>query len=520
MDVGIHRHSHRRAKEREEGVSAMDGKVDLLIVGGTVVTVDDHNQVWKDGAVAVCGDRIVAVGPTEQLRAKYVAERVIDAEHKLVMPGLVDTYHHAGHGMIKGIYRSGVGWPTTEIYFHNSTPEWWHVEGLLTAMERVKFGVTTGVTILGGTPARADDPIFAERNAEAVQVVGMRALIGVGPPDPFAGRLREPWSGSFYEDGEWVERPFTYEKTIEVSKDVFRRLTGAASGRVHTMFAIPVLCGVNPKHAVRYRHFYTDEDVLTMKHNALEAREIADEYGVLIHTHGGRGVFEWAEENYGAGVLREILGRDVVFAHMNGLTDHDISIMRETDCAAAAVPFGAANTRHGTCPIVKLIQNGVRVAISTDGAAPFHISDLFIDLHRAMFLQWMENHDMSLLPSGRAVRLVTVEAAALLGIEDEIGSLEEGKKADIILVDLNQPHLLPFEDPANMIAWYVRGNDVDTVIVDGVVLMEGRRMVTVDETEVLERAREEIKRSFERVDISPYIEHDPEFWQGWRELVR
>ena len=496
----------------------MSQQVDLLITNGVVVTVDDDNRVLKDGTVAVRGDRIVEVGPADALKANYTAKRTIDARRKLVMPGLVDTYHHAGHGMIKGIYRSGLGWPASEIYFHGSTPDWWHAEGLLTAVERVKFGVTTGVSIMGATPARADDPIFAERNAEAVEAVGTRSVIGVGPPDPFIGHLRQPWSGTFFEDGKAVERPFTYEQTIEVSRDVIGRLKGAANGRVQTMFAIPYLCGMNPRHMTGSHYYpYTDEEALILRDKALEARQIADEFGVIIHTHGARGVFEWGEEYYGAGPLREILGPDVVFAHSNGLTDRDIGIMRDTDCAAAAVPFAAWNTYLGTCPLVKLIQNNVRVAVSTDGAAPFHISDLFIDLHRAMFLQWMENHNMSLLPSGRAVRLVTIEAAAVLGMEQEIGSLETGKKADIILVDLDQPHLTPFEDPANMIAYYVRGNDVDTTIVDGIILMEGRKVKTVDEADVLEYAGQEITKSFERVDISRYLDHSPEFWQGWRE---
>lgn len=492
--------------------------IDLLITNGYIVTVDDDDRIFEDGAVAVHGGRIVAVGPSEEVEAQYSAKRMIDARRKLVMPGLVDTYHHAGHGMIKGIYRSGLGWPASEIYFHGSTPDWWHADGLLTGVERVKFGVTTGVSIMGATPARADDPVFAERNAEAVETVGLRAVIGVGPPDPFIGHLREPWSGTFFEDGQAIERPFTYEQAIEVSRDVIGRLKGAAKGRVQTMFAIPYLCGMNPKYMTGSHYYpYSDEDARTMRDKALEAREIADEFGVIIHTHGARGVFEWAEENYGPGPLSQILGPDVVFAHSNGLTDLDIGLMRQNDCAAAAVPFASWNTRIGTCPLVKLIQNEVRVAIATDGAAPFHISDLFIDLHRAMFLQWMENHDMSLLPSGRAVRLVTIEAAAVLGMAEEIGSLEIGKKADIILVDLDQPHLTPFEDPGNMIAWYVRGNDVETVIVDGQVLMEGRKMITADEEDVLAYARQEIEKSFERVDISDYVRHDAEFWQGWQE---
>lgn len=124
---------------------------------------------------------------------------------------------------------------------------------------------------------------------------------------------------------------------------------------------------------------------------------------------------------------------------------------------------------------------------------------------------------MSLLQAGRAIRLVTIEAAALLGMEKEIGSLEVGKKADIILIDLDQPHLVPFEDPANMIAFYVRGNDVETVIVDGAVLMEGRTVKTVNEADVLRYAREEIAGSFKRVNIAHYLEHTSGFWQGLQE---
>jgi len=492
--------------------------VDLLIVNGLVVTVDNDNRVLQDGAVAVRGDRIVEVGPSKDLTARYSANQTIDANRKLVMPGLVDTFHHAGHGMIKGLYRPDIGWPANQIYFHGSTPEWWHADGLLTAVERVKFGVTTGVSIIGATPARADAPIFAERNAEAIEAVGTRSIIGVGPPDRFGKHLLRPWSGTFFEDGRAVERTFSYDRTIEVTRDVIGRLAGTANGRIRTMLAIPYLCGDPSRDAVTGRYFpYSDEEtekIRVLRDDAIQARQIADEFGVVIHTMGARRIFEWAEIHYGKETLHEVLGPDVIIAHANGLTDRDIAIMAESGCSATAVPFGGWTTSLGTCPITKLLRNGVRVAISTDGAAPYHVSDLLINLHRAMFLQWMENHDTFLLPAGQALRLITVEAAALLGMDQEVGSLEEGKKADIVLVDLDQPHLVPFEDPANMIAYYVRGNDVDTVIVDGEVLMQGRRVLSVDEREILEYARQEIARAFERVDITRYTEHT---WQGWRE---
>lgn len=496
----------------------MQESVSLLISGGTVVTVDPAGRIISAGAVAVNADRIVAVGSAADLEAQYAPARRIDARGKLVLPGLVDTYHHAGHGLIKGIYRGRVGWPATPIYFHATTPDWWYAEGLLTALERIKFGVTTGVSIIGATPARADDPIFALRNAAAVSEAGTRALIGVGPPERFLGAHLPPWSGTFYDGEQAEERPFTYTQTLDVSREVISQVHGSADGRVQAMLAVPYLCGLDPAHMRgNHRGTYTPEAIRTMVDDGLELRAIADAHGVLIHTHGARGTLAWAARHFGAEALDALLGPDVLFAHANGLTPDDIALMQAHDCAAIAVPFATWNTYLGPCPLVELARNGVRAAIATDGAAPFHVSDLFLGMHRAMFLQWMEHEDFSVLPAGRALRMVTVEAAGLLGLADTIGSLEVGKKADIITIDLNQPHLTPCVDPLNMLAYYVRGNDVDTTIVDGVVLMENRRVLSLDEAEVLERAQREAAAAFERFDISPYLRTDHAFWHGAEE---
>jgi cytosine/adenosine deaminase-related metal-dependent hydrolase len=490
--------------------------VDLMIAGGHVVTVDRDNRVFPDGAVAVKASRIVDVGPTEDLVSRYAADRTIDAQGKLIAPGLIETYHHAGHGLMKGIYRVGRGWPWEELNFHASTPAWWYADGRLSGVEHIKFGVTTSAVHIGATP-RADIPSPAEQAAKAIDEVGIRGFVGLGPLDPVlderTGHLTTPWRSTVYRDGEPVEQPITYEQTIEVTRDVIERLHGTSDGRVHVMLTTPRLCGENP--AYRPVPPYAEGEVNAVREKALEVRELADEYDVLIHTHGFRGVFEWAEENLGAEALRRILGSDTIFAHMNGLTDRDIEIMAETDAAAVAVPIG--HTDIGPCPIAKLLRNGVRVAIATDGAAPFHQSDLFLDIHRAMVMQQMEHQDRAVLPPGRALRLVTAEAAAVFGMEHEIGSLETGKKADVILIDLEQPHLTPFVDPVNMIAWYVRGNDVDTVLVDGQILMEGRQVLSVDEDEVLHHARREADAAFARFDLEKYLNHGSGYWQGWRE---
>ena len=213
-------------------------RVDLVISGGTVMTMNAEHELIDDGAVAVMGDRIVAVGRREEVERSHEAVRTLDATDRVIMPGLVDCYAHAGHGMIKGIFRPELGWPANQIYWHASTPDWWYAEAMLSAVERIRFGTTTGVSILGATPARADNPLYADRHLDAISEVGIRAVLGVGPPDPFVPHIPTPWTGSHYENGKWVDRSFTYDDAIANSIDVIRRWHRKGDGRIHVARAI------------------------------------------------------------------------------------------------------------------------------------------------------------------------------------------------------------------------------------------------------------------------------------------
>lgn len=495
----------------------MNSEVNILIEHGIVVTMNDDDRIIRPGTVVIKDDKIVALGDDEQLKGKYNAGRTIDAKGKIVMPGLVDTYAHAGHGMLRAIYHPQRGWPANELYFHGTTPEWWYAEGALSALERLKGGVTCGVFIVGATPARIDDPIFAERHAAAVRDVGIRTFVGVGPPDPIVSHLPRPWTGTFWEDGRKNVREFSYEQCIENSRKVIEKWHGVADGRIQVCLAYPIICGSNPKYATRRRHLYTDEEIELLIAKAKEMRELANRYDVLIHTHGARGSMEFALEKYGEETLYEILGPDVIFAHCAGLTEGDIEVLAKADAKVSWVPFGADNARVGITPAVALLEAGVDVAISTDGAAPFHTLELWRDLHRAMFLQWMQWRDMSVMPAGKALRMITIEAAKTLGMDEQIGSLEAGKKADLILIDTDQAHLVPTEMVPQLLVYHVGAHDVDTVLLDGQVLMAGREVQTVDEENVLAQARHEASRSFERIGgIEPYLEMGQVFWRGTR----
>lgn len=490
-------------------------QVDLIIDGGVVLTMDPQNRLIQDGAVAVRGKTIAAVGTAEEVRQAYTAETVLDARHKVVMPGLVDTYGHAGHGLIKGIHHPGLGWPTNKLYFHATDERWWYTEGLLSALERLRFGVTCGFSVIGATPARMDSPVFAERQAEAVSEVGIRGVLGVGPPDPHVSHMPEPWSGTFWEGGKPVKRPFTYEDTMRNAISIIKNWHGQADGRIHVALHFPYLFGRQAAHP-RIPFVYKDEHVPVMIEKAEEIRDLANRYHVLIHTHAFKGSIAFGLEKFGTGKVHQLLGPDVLLAHSNGLSEEEIRVLGEEGVGIAVVPFTHENILYGPCPAVELLQAGANVTISTDGTAPYCSYDLFKDVSRAIWTQWTRFGDQAVLPPGKALRMVTIDAARALGLHHLIGSLEVGKRADIILVDLSRPHLTPDLFVPRLLVFYTNGNDVDTVLVDGKILMQGRRVNTVDEEAVVGMAREQAALAFERFDVFDYLEMNENFWQGWK----
>jgi len=496
-------------------VMGVKEKVDLLIIGGYVLAMDDEGTLVDGGGVAVAADKIVAVEKTSRLERKYVAEETIDASRKAVMPGLVDTYGHAGHGLIGGFHHPLHGWPAREIYWHRSTPEWWYAEAQLAATERLRFGTTTGASIIGSTPSRTDSPVFAYMNAEAYSRVGVRAVLGVGPPDVYVPHIESPWSGSFLEEGGWVRRGFSYDDALRNALKVVERWHMGSGGRVRVALHPPYLFG-RQGSARRYGHDYTDEDAAVVLEKAEEMRAQADRHGVQIHTHFFEGAVDFALEHFGAEKVDELLGPDVVVAHGNGLTLREVEAVGRNRCSVATAPSTAEDVWYGYPPVVELLEAGANVTISTDGSAPRFSFDLWKDIVKAMWHQWMRHGDQRLIPVGKALRMVTIDAARALGMGGQVGSLEPGKHADIILVDLDKPHLTPQTFVPNQLVYYVNGNDVDTVIVDGETLMKGTEILSVDVTEVMETARREAEKSYECLDMEVWRKPGPGFWHGVR----
>lgn len=478
--------------------------VDLLIVGGALHAMDPLDTVIPDGGVAIRDGRIVAVGERRALQSDHHATTTVDARGGVILPGLVDAYGHAGHGLIRGLFDPELGWPSGRLYWHATTLDWWYAESLLSATERLRFGVTTGQSIVGATPARMDSPAFAEQVAKAYSRVGIRSVLGVGPPDPTCSHLEEPWTASTFDGSAWTTQAFTYEETVRNSVAVIERWHGASSGLVRVALAPPYLFGRHVRHRRTPHALPTSGDARVMLDHAAEMRDLADRYGVILHTHMFAGSVDFAFEHFGAAETDRLLGPDVLIAHGNGLGPREVEILGERRCSVATVAYTHENVWYGCAPIVELLEAGANVAIATDGTAPYTSYDLLREPARAMWHQWMAHGSQSVLSHGKALRMITIDAAHALGLGSEVGSLEVGKRADVIVVGFDRPHLTPMTSVEVLLAHYASGHDVETVVVDGVILMHDGRVTSVDVPEVLALAREQAELAFERCDVAAY----------------
>jgi 5-methylthioadenosine/S-adenosylhomocysteine deaminase len=476
--------------------------IDLLLTGGTVVTMDPERRIIEDGAVAIDGGRIVSVGPRETLAAEHQAGKTLDCTGKAIIPGLIDAHGHGGHSLIKAI---GADTPSywmrivTPAYFHFTTPDYWYADGLVSALERLRFGVTTGVSVMGSMP-RSDDPRIGNNHAQAYSEVGIREVVCVGPCAP-------PWphTASWWENGAREDRTFTFDEAMDGTEAVVQTWHHGANDRIR-VFVTPftLITSLDPSNP-------TSADAATMltdfdRMQARRVRQLAAKYNTRIHTDAFAGMVRLAAKDEWA-----LLGPDVHIQHLRGISLQEVEILAQT--GTHATHAASSNQASGRCPVPELMQAGVNVAITTDGTAPKVSFDLFQAVRRAQTVQQLMARDMFLLPPGKLLEMITVDAARALGWDDEIGSLEVGKKADATVVDLRQPHLTPNIMPVHRLVYEAVGNDVVTVIVDGQVLMQDRQVLSVDEAGALELGHEESQKLIDRAGLRPHL-HEP----GWGKL--
>jgi 5-methylthioadenosine/S-adenosylhomocysteine deaminase len=462
-----------------------------IVHARTVVTVDAERRVLQDGAVVVDGDRILAVGPREQIEADHpgVTDRLGGDSFALV-PGLVDAHGHAGHNLLKSV---GVDRPdvwmdvVTPYYFSRTTQEYWYLDGLLGALDRLGNGVTTAMSVMGSRP-RADSPEWAVAHARGYAEVGVADVIGLGPS---GNPLPHP---SAVPDGDgWREVHSSLQDMIDVTEDVVRTLDGTRDGLTRvfvTPFTIvPSLYPSGPSTP----HQAVSLTAQDAEHGAA-VLALAERTGTRIHSDAFAGHVRLAMQD----PETAILGPNVHLQHGVGLDALEIAQLAQTGTHFSHSPGGLVD-------IASMMAQGIVVAATTDGSSPQRPYDLLLAARGVRDAQVVRHRDPYLLPPGKLLEMITIDAARVMGMADEIGSIEVGKRADLVLIDLAAPHLTPWWMPVHRLMGQATGRDVHTVMVAGQVLLAERRPTRVDAAEILETAQQVAVDHLERAGLGDQL---------------
>ncbi|MBU2981455.1 amidohydrolase family protein [Lentibacter algarum] len=457
---------------------------DLLIHCATIITVDTDRRVIEGGWIAVDADRIAAIGTGEP----PAAERVIDRPGLIALPGLIDAHSHSGHGLVRAA-GDGDGdlWfkLCEEIYAGVATPEFWRAEARLAQMERLMGGVTTAVSLLGGGAdvMRTDTPEAGDAHCAATVESGLRTFMAVGP-----GRL--PFPKMFGPN----RTPVSFDEQMEVCADLVARHDDVVNRRTGVALILPV-----------YSSAHMEDHGPEIRRMSTAMRALQDRTGTIFTQDGHRSGTIAVARDLG------LLSPRAALSHSVDLTPEDFEALRETGATIIHNP-SAIMSIIGRCPVPELLEAGVTVSLGSDAGAPDRGFDMFRHMAQAMHYHRRHFRDPSVLPDAKALELCTIDAARALGVADQIGSLEVGKKADIIFLNGRQPHLWPPVMALNRITHFANAADVDTVLVDGQVLMEEREIHHLDLDGILGDAQTEADQAF---TASGRLETRHESQQSW-----
>lgn len=478
----------------------------MILAHGTVVTMDERRRIIEDGAVALEGDRISQVGTAAEVLPQYPnADKILDCSGQLVLPGFIDAHSHAGHCMNKALaYDCSTFWMPimTRLYHCFTKPEYWYLEGRLAALERLKGGVTCSVSAISNSQ-RCDDPRICVEHARGYAEIGVRGVEAVGPSNPpFPHHYRQ------YINGEWVDKELSFDEQMEKTEEAIELVNHSHNDLIRGYVAPFVLISsVNgssptvPDEAVAP----TEQDRKLMK----AVRAVARRQHTRIHTEAFGGMIRLAAMCDDA-----LLGDDVHIQHCRGISFDEAQILAKTGTHVTSAPGASQLTAR--CPIPELLEMGANVCITTDGTSPGVSFDLLQAARKTQMLQQGALHDGFYLPLGKLLEMITIDAAEAIGRKDDLGSLEVGKKADVITVNMRQPHLAPNFMPVHKLMLYATAQDVDTTIVDGKLLMRGRKVFTCDEEEVMSSAEKESMDTIRRAGYEKYLQPCDTFWGNAR----
>lgn len=433
-------------------------KADLIITGGTVITMDGSRTIYDDGAVIVKGDTIVAVGPGTDLTAKFTPAQTIDARGKLVLPGLINGHTHVPMTLFRGLHDDVTlnDWLYKYIFpaeKKNVNEEFVRWGTRLAAAEQIRSGVTTF----------ADMYYFEDAVAEQTKAAGMRGVLGetfIDFPAP---------------DNKSESEMLTYTERF-LKKWQGDSLIHAAAGP-HSIYT----CS---------QKTLQDATALARKYHA----------PILIHVAEMKKEWDDSQKQNGMSPVQYlnkigVLGPDVVAAHCIFVDETDRKTLAQRQAGCVHNPSSNMMIASGVAPVTDLRAAGVAVGLGTDGPAGSNNDlDLMEEIDLAAKLAKITKMDPLALNAKSVVEMATIEGARALHMQKEIGSLEVGKKADLILISLDEPNAVPMYSVYSQIAYSLKASDVETVVIGGRVVMRDRKLLTVNEEDAVAKAREYQKK--------------------------
>lgn len=460
----------------------------MIFENVTIITMDPQRRVITNGAIAVTEKKIVAVGKSKDVIEKFPEKRRINGNGNILLPGLYDTHVHMAQCMLRGIsegkrlnslgdWLSNRTWPLQGSY----TEEDGRASASLCILEMLKSG-TTGFVECLLAEAYGFDGI-----AEVCIQSGIRAALGKVAMDiSLETKEKLRMHPGMYE---------TRDQCLTGTVQAYDRWNGAGDGRVQVWFGCrSVGDGNAPSLYDEVGKIARERNMgITIHLSERESdNEVARQLGFrslteFVHAHG-------------------ILGPRTVLAHFCVSTEHEWELAAATGTSISHNPANNSTAGWGPAPVIEMLKAGVNVTLGCDGAPSNSNMDILRDMRTACHAARLVHRTRDVMPSEMVLEMATINGARALGIDDKVGSIEVGKHADFIIINTDSPNLTPVWNPVASVVFAAQGSDVDTVVIDGRIIMQGRKMLTMDEEAILDDVRNrflEVAKRAKVFDIAP-----------------
>jgi len=447
---------------------------DLFIKNGIVLTLNETREVLDDGGVVITDNEIEAVGPVDQLEAEYDADRTIDASGHAVLPGFIDAHVHVSDILVRGTGTS------RELYdwiqnvkrpaVNEMTDNDHEIAAALFSQEAIQSGITTFVENASGAADGYPESVI-ERKFAAYEAAGMRNVYAYAFADTEPGPEHATFMEHFRRkepEVNHVSPSETQTDTDEILADIeslIQTYHGSAAGR-QSVWPAPYWTEIVTPEAL------------------LGAYELAEKYDVMTTTHTAESVDDEARRAQSSIEYLDnvgYLGERTLLGHCVVLSERDIRKLALTDTKIANNLKTNLALGDGIAPVPQLINYGVTVAVATDNTTANNAANMLSNMAFADLVQKGLHQDATIMTAEKVIEMATIDAARAIGREDDLGSIEPGKLADLVLIDLEYPHLTPNLHTPSTIVYQTQGFEVDTVICNGEIVLEDRTVHGIDE---------------------------------------